>query len=108
MHMGYLSLSSHLKNVCRVCTEFDSGEVLGQVQSLNITVPHPSGDHTRSIMLNLASESECSHSVPPTIPDHIGVAEAPYIKPQLKVLFTITGITVCLGLGSGGGGGGVG
>ena len=64
---GDLGLQSHLSDFCRVCTEFDSGEISEQAQSLDVIVTHPFGDHTWSCSTSASdSESEYSCSVPLT------------------------------------------
>ena len=51
VYMGDLGLQSHPNNFCRVCTEFDSGEILGWAQSLEGNVL----DHAKLWILRVST-----------------------------------------------------
>ena len=59
------SVQSQLKDLCRACTEFDSGKISGCAQSSAHT-GHQSVWWPRLTVLNLAFKNECSCSVPLT------------------------------------------
>ena len=59
----YTKLWSILKDFCQVCTEFDSTEILGLVQSL----AHYQSPIHLVTMLNLVFKTEGAHSAPPTL-----------------------------------------
>ena len=66
IYAGDLGLSPKLKDLSRVCTWFDSGEIPGWVQSIAHNA-HPSiRDHTRLCSSKVWLESKCFCSVPPT------------------------------------------
>ena len=62
----YTKWTSHSKDYCRVCTEFDSGEISRRAQSLARNGHHPFSDHAWSCLtfwLSRASTSALRHGV---------------------------------------------